>query len=163
MEGDISSRKIVSALNPKTLGFSKEYFDLIVYTSSIEHMHPDAQRTSLVNCQKLSGAGTLLYLTCPVTQPGEDGYNTQYRAHVYEPGLEELATWLREAGWKIDQTFGLSTKVTNFKSVLRGKKLDRALRIYQSMPRAFALPAIAAAYPETATEIALKCSRTRPR
>lgn len=47
----------------------------------------------------------LMFLSCPNT-PG-NGYNTQYRAHVYEWGYEELKNALADIGFEIVQEVGL--------------------------------------------------------
>lgn len=135
-------------------------YDVIVYTSAIEHMQPKSQQKSLKECGKLAHSKTLLYLTCPVTPPGRDGYDAQYRAHVYEPSDAELRKWLTAAGWQVDSVVGLSTKVTHVKQTLKGKKLQVALRLLKQLPRLQALTTIPAVFPETALEVAYVCSRT---
>ncbi len=134
-------------------------FDLIVFTSSIEHMQPEAQRDTLVNCAKLSKPGTTLYLTCPVTESGRSGYETQFRAHVYEPTENELKDWLDAAGFAIHRRIGLCTTVTRFRAALTGSALLGANYLYEIMPRQQALPTIAAMYPQCATEIGYLCHK----
>lgn len=134
-------------------------FDLVVYTSSIEHMQPEAQRESLVQAARVAKIGASLYLTCPVTAPGDSGWETRYAAHVYEPSNDELVDWLSAAGWRIQEKFGLLTSSTVYRERLTGKDLGRAEEIYSAMARPFALCAIAAAYPQCATEVAYVCKR----
>lgn len=138
---------------------TKVAFDLIVYTSSIEHMQPKAQAASLVECGKLAKSSATLFLTCPVTEEGKDGYETQYRAHVYEPSRRELDKMLTAGGWQVEKELGLVTKCSVFRSQLTGEALGKAEWLYEQWPRAFALPAIAFLSPESACEVGLICSR----
>jgi len=82
-------------------------FDVIVYTSALEHMHKDMGQASLVECRKVAKPGTMLVLTCPNTPETQDGYDTQYAAHVYEWKRSELLEGLTAAGWKIITEYGL--------------------------------------------------------
>jgi len=145
---------------PILAAVTEKPFDLIVYTSSIEHMQPSDQQQSLKECRDLAGADTKLYLTCPVSEEGHDGYDAQYAAHVYEPTRSELLEWLSEASWEVESSIGISTKSTHFRKVLRSEALKTAEHLYSVMPRAQALPSIAALYPECATEMAYVCRRT---
>ena len=83
----------------------ENFADFVIYTSAIEHMHPEDGRQSLVECMKIMKKGARMFLSCPNT-PG-NGYNTQYRAHVYEWGYNELKTTLKEIGFNIVQEVGL--------------------------------------------------------
>jgi len=132
-------------------------FDLVVYTSAIEHMAIEAQQASLRECRAVATNKAILYLTCPVTQEGASGYDAQYAAHVYEPKMTELHSWLEDAGWSIKKTIGLSTKCRHLKAVLSGESLQKAEMLLKIMPREQALPTIAALYPECALEVALVC------
>lgn len=82
-----------------------EYADFVIYTSAIEHMHKDDGYASLKECRKIMKKGGKMFLSCPNT-PG-NGYNTQYRAHIYEWGYDELKQALHELGFKITQEVGL--------------------------------------------------------
>lgn len=79
--------------------------DFAIYTSALEHMHPQDGRQSLVECFKVMKPGAKMFLSCPNT-PG-NGYNTQYRAHIYEWGYDELKNTLHEIGFTIEQEIGL--------------------------------------------------------
>lgn len=148
------SGPIIEAVGP-------EPFDLIVYTSAIEHMQPEAQRNSLCECGKLSKPETVLYLSCPVTESGTSGYSTQYAAHVYEPTEAELLEWLKAAGWSVARKVGLCTKTGTFRKRLKGSALQGANYLYEVMPRELALPVIATMYPQAADEMAYICRRTK--
>ena len=135
-------------------------FDLVVYTSAIEHMQPKGQEASLVQARRLTKAGGVMYLSCPVTHPDPDrtGYDTQYAAHVYEPTMQELHQWLSFAGWRVDRTVGLCTKAGTFRARLEGDSLEYAERIYRDMPREQALLTIGYLFPQVADEVALICT-----
>ena len=132
-------------------------FHLIVYTSAIEHMQPDAQMASLVECRKVASEKATLYVTCPITQNNESGYHAQYAAHVYEPKETELVSWLGLANWKVKQKIGLSTGCKHYRAILTGRELAGAEYLYRIMPREQALPTIAAMYPKAALEMAYVC------
>jgi SAM-dependent methyltransferase len=148
---------VAEMAKPVARAVNDEAFDLIVYTSAIEHMQPEAQQKSLVECRKLANAQCVLYLTCPITEAGKSGYDCQYAAHVYEPTHCELDQWLANAGWRVDKRIGLSTGVKAIKSRLTGDDLKRALHVLDVMPREFALPTVAALFPACALEMAFVC------
>lgn len=79
--------------------------DFVIYTSAVEHMHKDVGLQSLKECYKIMKPGAVMFLSCPNT-PG-NGYNTQYAAHVYEWGYDELRDTLKEIGFSIDNEVGL--------------------------------------------------------
>lgn len=99
----------VNFLNGNVAEMSKAipegFTDFVIYTSALEHMHPDDGRKSLIECYKIMKPGAQMFLSCPNT-PG-NGYNTQYRAHVYEWGYNELLTTLQEIGFKVKNEIGL--------------------------------------------------------
>ena len=132
-------------------------FDLIIFTSSIEHMQPEAQQQALKTCGALLAKDAKLYLSCPVMAPGKSGWDCRYKAHVYEPCRAELEKWLAAADLVISDTRGLVTACAEFRAELSGLRLQYAEALYRNLPRAFALPAIAAIFPECATEMAFIC------
>ena len=81
------------------------FADFVIYTSAIEHMHPDDGEKSLIECYKIMKPKSKMFLSCPNT-PG-NGYKTQYRAHIYEWGYDELKNTLLKIGFKIKQEVGL--------------------------------------------------------
>lgn len=83
----------------------ENFADFVIYTSAIEHMHPEDGKQSLVECMKIMKKGARMFLSCPNTSG--NGYNTQYRAHVYEWGYNELKTTLKKIGFNIVQEVGL--------------------------------------------------------
>lgn len=79
--------------------------DFVIYTSALEHMHKDTGYQSLVECHKIMDTDSFMFLSCPNT-PG-NGYDTQYAAHVYEWGYDELKEALNEIGFEVVQEVGL--------------------------------------------------------
>lgn len=79
--------------------------DFVIYTSALEHMHKTVGAQSLKECYKIMKPGAVMFLSCPNT-PG-NGYNTQYAAHVYEWGYDELKTEIKQIGLKIENEVGL--------------------------------------------------------
>lgn len=104
----------------------KDFADFVIYTSALEHMHPDDGRSSLVECFKIMKPGARIFLSCPNT-PG-NGYNTQYRAHVYEWGYDELKETVNEIGFEIKQEVGL---------VMGAKEMDEFFATQNAEIRAF--------------------------
>ena len=82
-----------------------DFADFVIYTSALEHMHPEDGKQSLVECHKIMKPGAKMFLSCPNTEG--NGYNTQYRAHVYEWGYDELKNTLKEIGFNIQNEYGL--------------------------------------------------------
>ena len=105
---------------------SESSIDFIIYTSALEHMHPDDGRRSLKECYKVAKTGAKMFLSCPNT-PG-NGYNTQYRAHVYEWGYDELKNTVTEIGFKIKQEIGL---------VMGAKEMDEFYKTQPEQIQAF--------------------------
>lgn len=89
----------------KHLPYEHMLYDFIIYTSAIEHMHWDVGFQSLKECYKVMSQDGRMFLSCPNT-PG-NGYNTQYAAHVYEWGYEELKAALEAIGFEIEHEVGL--------------------------------------------------------
>jgi SAM-dependent methyltransferase len=132
-----------------------ERFDLIVYTASIEHMHPDHGRRSLHALRALAADRALLVLTAPNTPEDQDGYATARRAHVYEWKLSELRGALALAHWQVADCWGLDMSVTQL-----GKLMDPRLlgRLSKFVPPDWLGPMLAAPYPDQASEVGLLCT-----
>lgn len=132
----------------------ENFADFVIYTSAIEHMHPDDGLSSLKECFKIMKSGAKMFLSCPNT-PG-NGYNTQYRAHVYEWGYDELKTALKNIGFSIQQEVGLimSAKAMDefySKADPAIKEFYDKLRAY--VPTAWLEPFMAIPNPAAADEI----------
>lgn len=130
--------------------------DFVVYTSAIEHMHKDVGAQSLRECHKIMKAGAKMFLSCPNT-PG-NGYDTQYAAHVYEWGYDELKAELAKLGFTILREVGLVMKVRAMEDFYarlpEGSDLKRfyhALREY--MPTDWLSAVMSIPFPKASQEI----------
>lgn len=130
------------------------FADFVIYTSAIEHMHPTDGAKSLAECYKAMKPGAKMFLSCPNT-PG-NGYQTQYRAHVYEWGYDELKSKLAEIGFSIVQEVGLVTSVREMDEFY--SKQEPALRDFYTrmkayVPSAFLTAFMAIPFPREAKEL----------
>lgn len=129
-------------------------FDFIIYTSSIEHMHKDMGQASLQECRKLSHPGTMLFITCPNTPEDGDGYQTQYRAHVYEWKRSELISGLKNAGFSILTEFGLLMDKRTLRNEMEEiGALPIFERLEQCIPTEWLAPMLSPLFPYAAKEI----------
>jgi len=133
----------------------KDKYDIIVYTSAIEHMQKETGQNSLYECRKVSKTGTRLILTCPNTPENKDGYETQYAAHIYEWKRSELLEGLRLAGFELITEWGiLIDKETLYEE---GEKLGLSKmidRLEKFIPSEWLLPVFAPLFPRQSKEIA---------
>lgn len=130
-------------------------YDVIVYTSAIEHMHKEMGQASLLECRKVAKPGATLILTCPNTPEDQDGYQTQYRAHVYEWKRSELLVGLKQAGFKVITEYGLLIDSRTLKS--EGERLGLLPlieRLEKFVPNEWLIPVLAPMFPKTSKEIA---------
>lgn len=129
-------------------------FNVLIYTSALEHMHPDAGLESLRQCRAVAAPGARLILTCPNTPEGQDGYNTQYRAHVYEWKRSEVLAGLEASGWRVITEYGLHMS----KRVLKqeGERLGLLPlieRLEKFIPNEWLLPVFSPFFPHAAKEL----------
>lgn len=128
--------------------------DFIIYTSAIEHMHKDHGYQSLIECYKIMSDTGFMFLSCPNT-PG-NGYNTQYAAHVYEWGYDELKQSLDEIGFQIDSEVGLVAGARELEDMYKrmgGELHSFYLKMKQYMPTAWLTAFMAVPFPEMAKEV----------
>jgi SAM-dependent methyltransferase len=110
-----------------------DWFDFIIYTASIEHMHPDAN-----------------------TPEGQDGYDTQYRAHVYEWKVSELEAGLRETGWEIVHKYSLLANKKDLKKAAKNRWLLELVEdLEKVIPNEWLIPVLAPAFPDIGKEMAI--------
>lgn len=131
-------------------------FDVILYMASIEHMHKDTGVRSLVECRKLISPNGVMFLTCPNTPEGQDGYDTQYKAHVYEWKVSELNTELANAGFDVVDTWGILANKRDIVDVASGDVLKFIERIASYVPRDWLLPVLAPAFVDVCKEVAIE-------
>jgi len=129
-------------------------FDVLVYTSSIEHMHKDMGQQSLHECKKLCSPNGVLILTCPNTPETQDGYDTQYKAHVYEWKRSELVLGLEKAGFVITEEWGLTIGKRDLVKEMEKTGLGPMIKVLEkSIPREWLCPLLAPLFPQAAKEI----------
>lgn len=139
-------------------------FDFIVYTSAVEHMQKDVGYRSLENCFKLLKPGGEMFLSCPNTSDKQDPYDTQYAAHVYEWGLNELKTAVKDIGFQITEEYGLVGKVKEFEGWISKQSLELQERYYalkRYLPSPWLMSFLPILHPEAAAEILLICRKQK--
>lgn len=135
-----------------------QQYQLVIYTASIEHMNPADGLASLGALRKLVAPGALLILTCPNTPEGQDGYDTRYRAHVYEWKLAELRDALESTGWRVQDTWGCDLRVRDLEQAAEQAGLGNELRrLRRFVPQEWLVPALAPLLVEQASEVGLLC------
>lgn len=132
----------------------KDFADFVIYTSALEHMHPEDGRKSLEESYKIMKKGATMFLSCPNTEG--NGYNTQYRAHVYEWGYDELKKTVLGLGFRIKQEVGLVMGAKEMDSFYASQpeeiqKFYRSIKQY--LPNAFLSVLMAIPYPKASKEI----------
>lgn len=134
-------------------------YDLVVYTSAIEHMHPETGLQSLHEAYTVAAPGAKMVLTCPNTPEDQDGFDTQYSHHVYEWKRSEIEQALKETGWQLEDVYGLLVNVRALKSVLT---IDE-LKVYEHqatfIPSVWLTPMYAVSHPEASKELAYICNK----
>ena len=134
----------------------KGFADLVIYTSALEHMHKDVGTQSLIECYKIMNKDSVMFLSCPNT-PG-NGYETQYAAHVYEWGYDELKEKLDELGFEIINEVGLVMKVKKMKEFFSSDKVSKDMKDFYNkmslyMPSAWLSSIVSIPYPKESAEI----------
>lgn len=136
--------------------FDKDYADLIIYTSSLEHMHKDHGLKSLQGCFDILKPNKIMFLSCPNTIG--NGYDTQYAAHVYEWGYDELKETLTDIGFKITQEVGLIMKAKKMKEFFNSDNVSEEIKsLYNTLnnylPTKWLTPFLSIPYPKESDEI----------
>jgi hypothetical protein len=104
----------------------------------------------------VSDPGTTLIVTCPNTPEEQNGYDTQYAAHVYEWKRSELMAGIKGAGFVVVGEWGLLIDAKILKENLRRTGL---LNVYEHMnkyvPTHWLIPCFATLFPTVSKEIAI--------
>ena len=134
----------------------KGFADVVIYTSALEHMHKDVGTKSLQECYKIMNLNSTMFLSCPNT-PG-NGYETQYAAHVYEWGYDELKTMLMKLGFEIVNEIGLVMKVKKMREFFSSDKIPVEIKKFYNkldsyIPSAWLSAFMSIPYPEYSDEI----------
>lgn len=131
-----------------------ESADLVIYTSAIEHMHKDIGYQSLKECHKIMNDNAIMFLSCPNT-PG-NGYDTQYAAHIYEWGYDELKEALDEIGFEIIQEVGLvmgAKEMNEFYATQSPEIQEFYKKLKAYIPTQFLTAIMGVPYPKASKEI----------
>lgn len=147
---------ILSNVAEMTKHIEKGFADVVIYTSALEHMHKDVGTQSLKECYEIMNSKSVMFLSCPNT-PG-NGYDTQYAAHVYEWGYQELKDMLQEIGFEITNEIGLVMKVKKMKEFFASNLVSPEMKeFYNKMasyvPTAWLSSIVSIPYPEQSDEI----------
>ena len=131
-----------------------ESTDLVIYTSAIEYMHKDIGYQSLKECHKIMNNNAIMFLSCPNT-PG-NGYDTQYAAHIYEWGYDELKEALDEIGFEIIQEVGLvmgAKEMNEFYATQPTEIQEFYKKLKAYIPTQFLTTIMGVPYPKASKEI----------
>ena len=147
---------ILSNVAEMTKHIDKGFADVVIYTSALEHMHKDVGEQSLKECFKIMNDNSVMFLSCPNT-PG-NGYETQYAAHVYEWGYQELKDTLHSIGFEVLNEIGLVMKVKKMKEFFASDQVSTEMKqFYNKMasyvPSAWLSSIVSIPYPEQSDEI----------
>lgn len=147
---------ILSNVAEMTKYIDSGFADVVIYTSALEHMHKDVGTQSLKECYTIMHPESVMFLSCPNT-PG-NGYETQYAAHVYEWGYQELKDTLIDLGFEIINEIGLVMKVKKMKEFFTSDSVpDDVKEFYNKlasyMPSAWLSSIVSIPYPEVSDEI----------
>lgn len=140
--------------------------DVVIYTSALEHMHKDVGTQSLKECYNIMHNESVMFLSCPNT-PG-NGYDTQYAAHVYEWGYQELKDMLQEIGFEITNEIGLVMKVKKMKEFFESDQVSTEMKAFYNkmssyVPSAWLSAIVSIPYPEQSDEILFVVRKKRNR
>lgn len=134
----------------------KGFADFVIYTSAIEHMHKDVGYQSLKECYKIMNKDSVMFLSCPNTSG--NGYDTQYAAHVYEWGYDELKQALDEIGFEIIQEVGLVMSAKHMNEFFNSDEVDPKIKDFFDilkayLPTTFLTTLVSIPYPKQSKEI----------
>lgn len=147
---------ILSNVSEMSKYIKKGFADVVIYTSALEHMHKDVGTQSLKECYDIMNRDSIMFLSCPNT-PG-NGYNTQYAAHVYEWGYDELKSMLMTLGFEIINEVGLVMKVKKMKEFFSSDAVPTEIKHFYNklsayVPSAWLSAFMSIPYPEYSDEI----------
>ena len=128
--------------------------DFTIYTSAIEHMQKENGYKSLIECHKVMKEGSKMFLSCPNT-PG-NGYNTQYRAHVYEWGYDEIKEAFNEKVFEVEQEIGIVSTRKKLKEYYHNKSKevsDLFDVLSEFLPNEFITPLMSIPCPQNSDEM----------
>jgi len=149
---------VIGSVENMNTYFHDNSFDFIVYTSSIEHMQRDIGYKSLQHCFSILKPGQEMFLSCPNTNDKQDPYDTQYAAHIYEWGINELKDAVIDIGFEISSEYGLVGKVKDFEKWINNQsenKKQQYFSLKEYLPSTWLMAFAPILYPEAAAELLL--------
>lgn len=157
---------IISSCEDMDQRLEHSSFDVIIYTSAIEHMQKEVGYRSLENCFNLLKPTGLMVLSCPNTIEKKNPYDTQYAAHIYEWDLKELSDAVLNIGFHIDSIWGVVAKVRDFEDFMATQSYDeqgRYQNLKEYLPSQWLMAFAPILYPEAAAEVFLLLSKKKIR
>ncbi len=144
------------------LGKLEEGFDVVAYTSSIEHMPRQAGLASIEFARGLMAKDAVLFLSTPITRADDP---IQYKVHVYEWSLDELEQEIVASGLEIKERIGLlPPKRSTLRRSAEATYGDGAKRMLDEIrariPDSFADTVLASCFPVESKEVLLVCTRS---
>jgi ubiquinone/menaquinone biosynthesis C-methylase UbiE len=136
-------------------------FDVVIYTSALEHMEKDAGLASLVQVARVLAPEGRFFLSTPRTRATEPR-KLQHRVHLYEWDREELEGELQQLGFTILACYGLLSPEQEMVSMALHERFGAGARAWLDilqafLPPSFLNPLCAVALPEVATELFYIC------
>ena len=99
-----------------------------------------------------------MILTCPNTPEDQDGYDTQYAAHVYEWKRSELLAGLEQSGFEVITEWGILLDKRTLKAEAETLGLLLLIeRLEKFIPSEWLCPVMAPMFPKASKEIAFLC------
>jgi len=141
---------------------NSESVDMVVYTSSIEHMQPEWGRKSLEQAFKILKTDGIMILSAPNTMG--DGYDVQYKlAHIYEWNHDLLIKTLEEIGFKIENKYGIflsTTEISKLIEIQYPEVLPFWMKIKEYIPNEFISSIFSIPFANESKEILIVCKKS---
>ncbi|BCL79644.1 class I SAM-dependent methyltransferase [Ktedonobacteria bacterium brp13] len=137
-------------------------FDVIIYTSALEHMEKARGIQSLIQIAHVLHPQGTFYLSTPCT-PHTFPPALQHRVHIYEWDQTELEEELMKIGFEVIARYGLlpsgdnSQIITTLNNHFGSGASLWFEEMQKSIPAPFLGPFVASALPEIATELLYVC------
>lgn len=138
-------------------------FDVVLYTSALEHLPFEFGAQSLRNTAAVLAPGGVLYLSTPAAV-GVPPRPLRYRVHVYEWSRAEVERLVVGAGLIIEDVMGLLPPVPDVLASALTDRYGRAAAdwyrdLVERVPQALLDAVSAVAVPDVATELLYICRR----
>lgn len=138
-------------------------FDVVLYTSALEHLPFEYGAQSLRNAAAALAPGGVLYLSTPAAV-GPPPRPLQYRVHVYEWSRDEVEQVVGDAGLIIEDVMGLLPPAPDVLARALADRYGQAATdwyrdLADRVPKALLDAVSAVAAPDVATELLYVCRR----